>query len=407
MFFDVYYFLAWLLILFETLVTFQCYRNYRFVMVKHKKQRRWHKKRVLLIIPCKGLDPAFDANISSFFAQDYANYKLWFVVEDKSDPAYASLSRLKDKLADDSNALEVRIQVAGKTHGRSQKLHNLLYCYRNRDDDIDILAFADSDICVRPDWLSHLIWPLRQQKVGASTGYRWFVPENNNLPTLILASLNAKVAQMLGNTRFNKAWGGSMAIPVSLFAKLQLDQIWSKTLSDDLSLSRAVRKAAMKTEFVPACLVPSYETVNWPRLFEFGRRQFLITRIYAPKSWLIGLGSSTLAVLGIWGGLAAAVWAALTNQSPLALFIAVPLTFILAQFLQAVLRQRMIAKVLPEQKNRMIPAMVLDIAACAFMSAILMVMVVGSAFGRTIRWRGIRYKIQSPTDIVIDDNPAV
>jgi ceramide glucosyltransferase len=221
-------------------------------------------------------------------------------VAEESDPAYAELLRLKDRLSKNSKAREVKILVAGQ--GKSCS-HNLLYCYERIGNDIDVIAFADSDICVKSNWLSHLVYPLRQSKNGAVSGYRWFVPEKNNTASLALSALNAKVAQLLGNTRFNQAWGRSMAIRTDIFRQLGLDKIWPKTLSDDLSLSRAVKKAGMKVAFVPACLVASYESTNWQKLFEFARRQFLITRLAAPGTWLFGSFSSIYSVLGLWGGI--------------------------------------------------------------------------------------------------------
>ena len=137
----------------------------------------------------------------------------------------------------------------------SQKIHNLLYAYRQIPDDIEVLAFADSDICVRPDWLSHLVHRLRLDRTGATTGYRWYVPKKNNFATLALVATNAKIAQLLGNTIFNHAWGGSMAIKVQTFRELGIDKIWQKAVSDDLSLSCAVKDAHKKVEFVPGCLV--------------------------------------------------------------------------------------------------------------------------------------------------------
>jgi len=108
-------------------------------------------------VPCKGLDPDFQSNITSFFNQDYENHLLWFVVADESDPAYSELCKLKNQLSQASKAQDVQIFVAGKGQSCSQKIHNLLYCYERVSDDIDVLAFADSDVCVRIDWLSHLV----------------------------------------------------------------------------------------------------------------------------------------------------------------------------------------------------------------------------------------------------------
>ena len=64
-----------------------------------------------------------------------------------------------------------------------------------------------------------------------------------------------------------------MAIRVEVFRELGLDRIWPKSLSDDLSLSTAVKKAGKKVAFVPACLVASYESTTWSQLFEFGLTQ--------------------------------------------------------------------------------------------------------------------------------------
>jgi cellulose synthase/poly-beta-1,6-N-acetylglucosamine synthase-like glycosyltransferase len=198
---DWYYNIALAAIVSQAVFLFQCYRNYRYALAKYKRKRLWHELRTVLIVPCKGLDSAFQKNITSFFNQDYENYLLWFVVADRSDPAHDELCKLNDRLRQSSRAKDVRIFVAGQAQSCSQKIHNLLHCYQRIGDDVEVLAFADSDVCVRSDWLSHLIWPLRQSKNGAASGYRWFIPKKNNLASLALSAMNAKVAQLLGNSR--------------------------------------------------------------------------------------------------------------------------------------------------------------------------------------------------------------
>ena len=78
-----------------------------------REKRTWHELRTLLIVPCKGLEPDFQKNISSFFNQDYENYLLWFVVSDESDPAYNELCKLKNQLSQSLKAHDVQIFVAG------------------------------------------------------------------------------------------------------------------------------------------------------------------------------------------------------------------------------------------------------------------------------------------------------
>lgn len=420
---ELYYYIAWAAIVSQLLFLLLTYKNYRYALRKHKKERSWQEQQVALIVPCKGIDSAFEKNITSFFEQDYENYLLCFVVADESDPAYGELCKLKDQLSPTSKAKDVQIFIAGKIdeprpsegrdeqQGCSQKIHNLLYCYEKIGDDVEILAFADSDACVRSNWLSHLAWPLRQYRYGAATGYRWFIPGQSNLASLALSAVNAKVVQLLGNTRFNQAWGGSMAIRVDVFRKVGLDKIWPKTLSDDLSLTYAVKKAGMKLAFVPACLVASYESTTWGELFEFGRRQFLITRVSKPGTWWFGLLSSLYSVLGLWATIALAIYAGTTKDVNLILFIIVPIVFFEGQVIRAMLRQKMArqllkyeSKAMSDERRAMKAARSADILLSWLWSLLLLVFIISSAFGRTIRWRGIRYKLISPTETVVESS---
>jgi len=398
---DWYYYIAHVAIISQVLLCIQVYSNYRYTMAKYKKKRSGYRPRTVLMVPCKGIDSAFQENIISFFDQDYENYLLWFVVADSSDPAYEKLCKLKNQFSPQSKALDIQILIAGQAKSCSQKIHNLLYCYQRISDDVEVMAFADSDVCLHNDWLSHIVYPLRQPKNGAASGYRWFIPKKNNLASLALSATNAKVAQLLGNTRFNQVWGGSMAIRVDTFRKVGLEKIWPKALSDDFSLSYAVKKAGLKIAFVPACLVASYESTSWPALFEFGRRQFLITRVSAPWTWWFGLFSNLYSVLGLWGGTGLAIYATIVGEKNAAFFAAVPIIFLANQFGRAILRQRMISKLLKKERQKMKFAIAADLLAFWAWSLVMLFFILSSAFGRTIKWRGIRYKLLGPTETVV------
>lgn len=417
---DWYNYIALAAILSQLLFLVQTVNNYRYTLTKYKKKRSWHQLRTVIIVPCKVLDSAFQKNITSLFNQDYENHLLWFVVAEKSDPAYDELCKLKSLLSQSSKACDVQVFVAGKIcdseeqatnseqpttrYTCSQKILNLLYAYKKIGDDVDVLAFADSDVCVRSDWLSHLVWHLRLSRIGATTGYRLFIPRRNNPASLALSVMNAKVAQLLGNTRFNQAWGGSMAIRVDVFREIGLDKIWPKTISDDLSLSHAVKKAGKKVEFIPACLVASYESTTWPKLFEFAHRQFLITRVTAPRTWWFGLVSSLYSILGLWAGSVFAIYAAVKSSIidyQLLILLAVPVSFFAGQLSSAILRQKMISKVLQKDWPKLKLACATDILFFWFWSLLLFFFIISSAFGRTIRWRGIRYKLLGPNETIV------
>ena len=121
-------------------------RNYRYVLAKYQKTDSGHRPNTVLIVPCKGIDCNFRENIRSFYHLDYDNYALWFVVGEEDDPAYSELNELRGQLASHSAARDVQIHVAGLSETCGQKIHNLLYCVDRISPEVEVLAFADSDI---------------------------------------------------------------------------------------------------------------------------------------------------------------------------------------------------------------------------------------------------------------------
>ncbi|MFA6424909.1 MAG: glycosyltransferase family 2 protein [Phycisphaerae bacterium] len=394
------YITAIICIVMQILFLVQVRSNCKYFLNKAERDRVSYRPKTAMIVPCKGIDTEFEKNISSFYEIDYNGYELIFVVENAEDAAYNRLAEIKKKFAGKTKAFDVRILVAGVAAQGSQKLHNLLYAFANISNGVEVLAFADSDACVKNNWLSHILYPLRKDKYGVSSGYRWYVPVKNNLATLALASMNAKVAQLLGPTIFNKAWGGAMAVRVDVFKKLGIDKIWRTAASDDLTISRAVKKAGLIVAFVPVCLSASYEQTNWKGLFEFVRRQFIITRITMPGTWVFGLFSAVFSIFGLWGfaAIAAAVYFKGTGRWEL--FVAAAAVFFVSQITRAVMRQSVIFKLLPEDAEKMKIAAMADIVGGPIWSIVLLACIISSAFTRTIKWRGVKYKLISPTETV-------
>lgn len=78
-----------------------------------------------------------------------------------------------------------------------------------------------------------------------------------------------------------------------------------------------------------------------------------------------------------------------------------PIIFLLCQAARAVLRQDMIAKVLEKDREKMKFARIADIFFSWIWSLLLFVLMLSSAAGRTISWRGIKYKLISPTETIV------
>ena len=403
------------ILLAQWLTLFNACRNYvyalsKFRLAQSNRSTPSYRPHTALIVPCKGLDSDFDQNILSLYSLDYDNYELFFVTENNQDPAFERLRSLKESRQDDSLAKNVHILTAGQSKTCSQKIHNLLHAYSRLPDTVEVLAFADSDICVRRDWLTQLVWPLRKERIGATSGYRWFVPIDTHLATLALSSINAKVAQMLGNTHFVQAWGGSMAMRRDVFRKIALEQIWTRALSDDYAVTYAVKRHGYKLLFVPSCLVASHLSTTWRAVFEFCKRQLVITRVSAPGTWWFGLASSLMSIAGPWGSLGLTVislldqsrmdrWGLSVAWWPVWAFFT--FAFFGSQAIQAMVRQAMISQILQEKGPLFEKARLADVRFFWAWSFVLTGSILASAFGRTICWRGIRYRLLGPTEVAI------
>jgi hypothetical protein len=99
-----------------------------------------------------------------------------------------------------------------------------------------------------------------------------------------------------------------------------------------------------------------------------------------------------------------AIYAASIHDRNLPLFAAVPVVFFASQLARAILRQRMAGKLLRREHRAMKAARVADIFAFWVWSLLLLVIIVSSAFGRTVCWRGIRYKLLGPTETIVEAN---
>jgi cellulose synthase/poly-beta-1,6-N-acetylglucosamine synthase-like glycosyltransferase len=385
----------------ELFVTGQILCNLFYDRKEVRRKRGLFNPKCVLIVPCKGLDEAFDENIESFFMQDYHPYHLRFVVQEQEDPAYEQLNILKERLGDKTKALSVEILIAGLTSSASQKLHNLLYAYQHIPDDTEMLAFADSDACAGEHWLRDLLNPLELDKNGVTSGYRGFIPKVRNFATLAMSAGNAKVCQFLGNSRFNLAWGGSMGISVRNFREFGMEEIWSTSLSDDLSLSLAVRKHHRKVVFAPRCMTAGFVSTTWAELWEFTRRQFMISRVYTPKMWLFSFVSSLVSGLGVPIALAVAVVMNHKGYANAHLYFWLAVILFGFQACRMVIRQQIMNILLPEYKDELRWVRILDVFFFWGFSILLFLMIASSAYGRTITWRNIRYRMLGPDNIQI------
>jgi ceramide glucosyltransferase len=281
--------------------------GFRFLRLIRKNQGRSsgsYQPPVALIIPCKGLDNKFEQNVACFLDQDYPRYQIVFVVASAEDPAYAHLSVMITQTQGAAPRPNCRqtVVVAGYSEKNGEKVNNLLAGLQVVDSQVEVLAFADIDAAPARDWLRFLVAPLENRSVTVSTGYRWYLPAVS-FASRLRAAWDASIATMMGEHDHNFAWGGSMAIRAADFTRLRIaEHYWQGTVSDDYGVTRAVRDSGGKIRFESRCLVASQEESTFADFLNWTNRQIIITKVYAPHYWYMGIASYSLYALAfVWG----------------------------------------------------------------------------------------------------------
>jgi len=329
-----------------------------------------------VIVPVKGEDEGLRGNLVALAALDYPDYELIVAAQRAADiPAGVLPRRVKVVLAHGGNP------------EASEKVQNLTAAVAAARRTSTVYAFADSDARVTAGWLRALAAPLEEPGAGASTGYRWFTPQPAGLWSLLRAVWDGAAFGLLGPGDNPFAWGGAMAIRKEVYFDAGIAECWQTAISDDYALSDAVHRAGLRIAFAPGALAPSPEPITARRFFAWSRRQLLITRVYSPKLWRAALaahvvycGGMVAAVAAWFHGLTAAPWLLAAQLLP--------------GMAKGLLRTRLARAALPSQAawfRRWGWTHTLLVPAATWL---WLVVLLSSAFGTLIQWRGRSYRLR-------------
>jgi ceramide glucosyltransferase len=388
--FAVYLILAGLAIVESLLLALQTWEHCRYVRSCMKSMIRLHPTgRVAVFAPCKGVDLDLEANLRALLEQDYDDYEVTFIVESASDPAFPTIQRA---MAEHSH-VAARLVVAGRATDGGQKVHNLRVATQHISSQVEYLAFVDSDARPRPEWLRLLVGRLKDRRLGAVTGYRWFTPEKASVANALVYSMNCDVLSLLARSSHYLIWGGSWAIRRNVFDSIGLRDAWQGTLSDDLVASRLMRKAGLGVRFEPACVAASSLDQTLGDAMAFIRRQYVIARMYTFDWWLFSFVSAMFSNL-IWFGNFAVLMLGLTTGWPSPWIpIAVSAILYAVTVYRGRLRQGLVKVYFPHWEKASRHIQRFDIWANPLVELAHWVGVSSAAFGRHVLWRGIRYQM--------------
>ena len=118
---------------------------------------------VTILKPLHGDEPLLHEALSTLCEQDYPAWQIVFGVANIADPAAAVVGALQADFPD----RDIALVVDQTLHGPNRKVGNLINMIPAAKHDI--IVIADSDVHVRPDYLSQLVDALCQPGVGLVT----------------------------------------------------------------------------------------------------------------------------------------------------------------------------------------------------------------------------------------------
>jgi len=350
----------------------------------------FYAPRVALFCPIKGLEPGLEQNLTALINFNYSNYEIFFAIASGEDPARKILERLAA-----STKRPIHIIIAGRPDGCGEKVNNLRVAVQEAAEGFETYVFTDSDGRPGKNWLARLVAPLADTSVGAVTTFRWFFRQDKSFWSALASAWNAPAATYLGEHRKNFCWGGGTAIRRERFEQIGALEFWKGSVSDDFSLTRALRQAGCSIVFAPECLVPAMFDCDAAALLEFTNRQIVITRMYEPRLWrLAGIAhlfycSAVLLGIGLFFG-------NLISGAPAVHLLLLAIVPPVLSMSRGILRLPAIMEVLPDWKSKLLADGWIWTFLAAAVPFLALWNTVVALFTNQIRWRGIRYQLLSP-----------
>ena len=250
--------------------------------------------RVLVIVPCRGMDHGMVANLKSIKTQEYPDFEAMAVVDERDDPAVEAIEKAEMRYVTSNVQCD---RCSGKVRAIASAI--------KMNPGYEVYVVADSDIRVGRRWLSELVLPLADRSVGVSTMFPRFVPEGG-IASLIKFAWGFVGEGLMENDATRFVWGGSMAFRRSLVAgdkrmRFFLESEFS--VSDDITIMKMAKKDQLGIWYVGRHHPEVRSVDNFPEFVEWSNRQAALSVLGQRRNLYVGLvyysSESLLVVTGI------------------------------------------------------------------------------------------------------------
>jgi cellulose synthase/poly-beta-1,6-N-acetylglucosamine synthase-like glycosyltransferase len=233
---------------------------------------------VEILIPIKGISPNQEAVLEGFLNQDYPDYRVAFLIESDRDPAAGLLRELAQQHDN------CTIVVSDLATGCAQKNFNLVAGLKQLQHNTEIVIFCDSTNEPDMNWLARFTRYLRQGKAQAVTTFRQFRPNPETIGGVCQAIYGTFILTLV--LVKTKPWGGGTAIRREILDRLNVVEVWSHTVVDDLVLGNLLDRNKIGVYMDSASmLVSPLRNQTVAGFLAYLDRQILFPKFTNPAIW--------------------------------------------------------------------------------------------------------------------------
>lgn len=370
-----------------------------FVMWLQRRNRQlaWRDgelPKVTVILYLSQISSSLPQHLEALLNQNYSNYQLHLILNSPEDPAWAMI---KHAIADRLIPL-VRVSYLKIRPTCTLQCSALVQAVSTLDRDCEVLALVDGNTIPHSDWLSQLVSPLGDSRIGVTTGNCWYLPGKSQWGSALRYLWNVSAVVQMFLHRI--PWRGSLAIRTQLLEETRLLCQWERSLGEDAILYRLLKQQGLKLKFVPGAILVNSQECNFSQAIAWMKHQLLMVRLYHPR-WLavVSYGAINTLIPAIAGGML--LFELFTRQWDAIVWLAGGLgIYLIVMFLLVGILEIGIQKAIGKPRIKFsIPAIAKLLFSIPIAQVVYGITLFSSLFSRNLKLHGITYRIQGPWKI--------
>ena len=252
---------------------------------------------VLAILCLRGTDPFLPECLRRLANMKYANFTLRIVIDSENDPACETVKAFLH--AESPSHVEVTYLRNRRPHC-SGKFSGILAATEKLPEGCEIVAFFDGDTMVFPDCLKELVAPLQDERIGVTSGNRWYAPQSQNFASLVRFTWNALAVPFMNVAQM--PWGGCMALRAREMSNPAVREYCEQRFNEDMTLGSYVIQQGQRVFFVTNATIVNHETITMKSFYNFLVRQLLAVRssFFGWRLLFVNILALNLSVLALY-----------------------------------------------------------------------------------------------------------